>query len=65
MPGCGMLRGAEDVKAIPASEAKFSIEAPCTALAAQSAVEGSRARAGAGRGGGLCRSHPCVGGSRI
>jgi hypothetical protein len=41
LPGCGMLRGTEDVKALPASEVKFAIEAPCTAPAAQSAVEGA------------------------
>ena len=37
--GCGLTRGAEDVKALPASEAKFAIAAPCSAAAAQGAVE--------------------------
>ncbi len=36
---CGLNRGVKDVKAIPASDVKFAIEAPCTVSAAQAAVE--------------------------
>ncbi len=37
--GCGLTRGAEDVKTIPPSGAKFTIEAPCSAPAARGVVE--------------------------
>jgi hypothetical protein len=37
--GCGFTRGAEDVKTMPAAAVKFAIAAPCSAAAAQGAVE--------------------------
>lgn len=39
--GCGFTRGAEDVKALPVSDVKFAIAAPCSATTAQGAVEGA------------------------
>lgn len=39
--GCGLTREAEDVRAMPAAAARFAVEAPCSAPAAQSAVEGA------------------------
>lgn len=39
VPACGMTRGAEDVKTLAVSEAKFVIEAPCTPASAHAAVE--------------------------